>query len=381
MANKLTFDPLTRTIQIIEAPDVDGEIFIDIKTDLYSDGKEDWVADESLRRLQFPISSVGGNPTVGSKKLGSTFFIRSDWKIKPYESSHKLAINGNFYAEDGSDPFLDTVGAFTVRIVYSVSSLVDATVQQLQEIEYASFSGGVTVDVLSDNTGTGKNLAGYLVGTAPAAVNNMTDALLIAQQRGLTTFYVVGDLTLGEALTFDEYSFYGSSIDKTTITIDPDANVDKCEFYEASIQGTLDGQTKLRNCLIKNITYVSGYVELCVLDGNIVLGGGSDAYFLDCWAGTKQATPPCIDMGGTGQTLVLQNFNGGIKIINKSGISDECNISLNAGEILLDSTVTAGSINVIGVGAVHDDSNGATVNIEHLMNPDTGALAVWAYER
>lgn len=62
MGAKVTFNEVTKIIEIDEAPDVDGEVFIDVKTDLYSDGKEDWVANENLRKFQFPISAVGGNP-------------------------------------------------------------------------------------------------------------------------------------------------------------------------------------------------------------------------------------------------------------------------------------------------------------------------------
>ena len=48
MGQKVTFDEITKTINITQAPDGDGEIFIDVKQDLYSDGKEDWVVTETL---------------------------------------------------------------------------------------------------------------------------------------------------------------------------------------------------------------------------------------------------------------------------------------------------------------------------------------------
>lgn len=281
---------------------------------------------------------------------------------------------GNVVAVDDlgaeSDAAMPT--AFTHLIRTSSSS---ATLQESAAIQYSSYGGGVTVDIGSSYSGTS-----FPVGTPQQPVNNMIDALSIAQAKGLSAFFILGDITLDDSLNFEQYSFYGESIDKTTFTIEANADVEKCEFYEGTVQGILDGQTKLKNCLINDINYISGYIELCVLGGTVTLGGASDAYFLDCWAGTKKDNPPVVDMGGSGQTLVLQNFNGAIKIINKTGVNDECNISLNAGMVVLDSTVTAGSVNIMGTGALFDYSNGAIVDTSYLVNPLTVADSVWAHD-
>jgi hypothetical protein len=123
MGAKVTFNEITKVIEITQAPDVNGDINISVKADLYSDGKEDWVANENLRKFYFPIEAIGGNPLPGAKDLGTTFFLASDWKIQPYGADHRLIIDGNLYAEDGSDPFLDA-DPYTVRIMQQVSDLV-----------------------------------------------------------------------------------------------------------------------------------------------------------------------------------------------------------------------------------------------------------------
>ena len=124
MGAKVTFNELTKTIEIDEAPDGNGDVLINVKVDLYSDGKEDWVANESLRKFQFPISAEGGKPLPGEKDLGSTFFLTPDWKIRPYDVNHRLIIDGNLYASDGSDPFIDTISNYPVRVMQQVSDLV-----------------------------------------------------------------------------------------------------------------------------------------------------------------------------------------------------------------------------------------------------------------
>lgn len=124
MGAKVTFNEITKVIEIDEAPDGNGDVLIDVKVDLYSDGKEDWVAAESLRKFYFPIEAEGGKPLPGEKDLGSTFFLASDWKIRPYDADHRLIIDGNLYAVDGSDPFIDTVSNLPVRVMQQVSDLV-----------------------------------------------------------------------------------------------------------------------------------------------------------------------------------------------------------------------------------------------------------------
>ena len=378
MGNKVTFHPDTRIIQVTQAPTyVNGEwvVNLDINTDVYSDGKEDWENDPDLNKLIFPVRYVGGDPISDVKELGVTFFLKDGWRIRPYEANHVFRVNGNLYTDEGVSPFVSTVGSYNILLTQQVSDLVDSTIQQLPEIEYASFGGGVTVDVIGGYPGT--QYQGKPVGTQLQPSNNMADALEIATTRGLPSFYILGDITLDNSLDFTQYTFYGESPNKSTITVASDAVVDKCEFYECTLTGTLDGNCKAKNCVIHNLNYISGYIELCVLQGTTQLGGGATAYFLDCWAGTNSDAPPVIDLGGSGQTLVMQNFNGYIKWQNKNG-NEQANVSLNAGWIEIDSTVTNGSGTVIGVGTVTDNSGpGFVLDQSRLLSPESVSTAVW----
>lgn len=379
MGAKVQFDELTKTINVTQAPDVNGDIDIDVKADLYSDGKEDWVNNENLRKFLFPISAVGGNPLPGEKALGTTFFLASDWKIKPYAANHRLTVNGNLYAEDGSDIFLDPDGAYTVRIMQQVSSLVDSTVQQLAEIEHASFNGGVTVDITGSYSVSNPPSDGSILGTARSPVNNFVDALSIAQDRGFTTFYVLGDASINGINNFDGFIFIGESQSKTDFTIHTDASVIGCEFYDAHVSGVLDGNCKVKGCIIEDLSYIYGIVEQCLLEsGDIVLGGSSMAQFLDCWSGSSsQVDIPYIDMGGSGQDLIMRNYNGAIGVKNLTG-NQEISIDLNSGLVVLDNTITAGTIVIRGIGQVINNTTGtASVDTNYLINPDVITSKVW----
>lgn len=325
---------------------------------------------------EYLIDAAGKEPLGGNVSVGITATLNNAYiafEARPGPSWELCRISGgNLVAVDGVGAELDPryPTAFTTVDRTASSS---ATLQDQDALNYASYNGGVTVDINSSYNGTG-----YPIGTPQQPVNNLTDALTIAEDKGFTAFYILGDITIDFSLDFRQYSFIGESIDKTTITIEANAQVEKSEFYEASIQGTLDGEAKIKNSLIKDINYISGYVELCVLAGEITLGGGANSYFLDCWAGTKMDDPSIIDMGGSGQTLVMQNFNGTIKIVNKTGTNDEANFSLNAGIVILDPTVTAGNVNVIGTGALIDNSDGtAVINVEYLVNAEIMTNKIW----
>ena len=385
MGLKKTADPVTRIIQVDIAPVLeagDYVIDLDVQVDLYSDLKEDWVSTPALRKLKFPIRAVGGDPLPGSKVLGDTYFIRSDWKIAPYEANHRFRVNGNFYSEDGTSPFNITQGAFNVFLEHTVSNLVDSTVAQLLEIEHGSYGGGVTMDQTSLHTGTA-----YPTGTPRYPVNNLADAVAIMETRGFGTLYVIGAAAIDGSADCTDVIFIGSSKTKTVITVLPAATVPGAEFVDCSVTGTLDGNAKLNDCEISVLNYIEGYIEQCVLSpGIITLGGGAAAHFLDCWSGVPGLATPEIDMGGSGQALAMRNYNGGIKISNKTG-TEPVSLDLNSATVILESTVTAGTIVARGTGKLVDESgnsiytgpwNGATiVNETSMANYEKIPGAVW----
>lgn len=155
MGVKATFNTITRVITLIEAPVLENGDFVvdvDVKVDLYSDGKKDWRGSETLRKLIFPIRAVGGDARPGGKK-GASFFLRPDWKIQPYLASHRLRIAGDFYSDDGTTPFLSVPGE-TLFLEQNLSALVE-----VEDIEVAAVEDVASAVWSAD-------LSTYLSGTA-----------------------------------------------------------------------------------------------------------------------------------------------------------------------------------------------------------------------
>jgi hypothetical protein len=122
MGAKVTFDPVTRSIIVTQAP-VGGVIVLDVKVDLYSDGKEDWLATPALQKLRFPIEPIGGNLVPG-RVIGDSYVLNYGWSIKPWEASHDLTIVGNLFTQ--FPPLVDpSIGGYMVRVESIVSTLVE----------------------------------------------------------------------------------------------------------------------------------------------------------------------------------------------------------------------------------------------------------------
>ena len=242
--------------------------------------------------------------------------------------------------------------AFTQVVLTSSSS---ATLQEQADIQFSSFNGAVTVDLVNGTAGTL-----FPTGTERQPSNNFTDAKVIAVERGFLSFRVIGDANLDSGVDFTNFSFMGQGQNLSAFTLDPAATFINSSFFDATISGTLDGDSHIEDCIIGTLTFVSGVITNCILSaGTITLGGSLVAHFINCASGVPGASTPIIDMGGSGQDLALRNYSGGIEIRNKTG-TDDVSIDMNSGHVILAATVAVTTNNVIirGVGKLTDNSTG-----------------------
>lgn len=129
MPAKVTFDGLTKTIIVN-----DGITELNVKRDIYSQWKH-WVLTGTNAKFLEALRSVGGDPISETKKLGSTFFLLNGWRIKPYESSHRLLIDGNLYTDPAGDsPVIPTNGNYNVVVEYSTSVLTEVNITNLSNV-------------------------------------------------------------------------------------------------------------------------------------------------------------------------------------------------------------------------------------------------------
>lgn len=369
MADKVTFDPLNSLIILN-----DGVSACDAKEDIYSDWKV-WVQGDGNAKYLHAFRTTGGDELSPGSYLGAYFFLTNGWRMRPYEGTHQLNVDGNLFVDGGGNPFVPTVGNYNVLVTLNVSSLSTSLVTEIPEIQYSSYSDHVTIDVTSTYSGTD-----YPVGTHLQPVNNMTDALLIANERGFDNFHIKGSITL-TGLDLTGESFFGDSRPKTEIIVDASANVLQSEFSNCNIAGVFDGNVSVDNCVIKNATGFSGIISNTVLQGTIGASSSASAYpthFLDCESGHGM-TPegiPVIDLVYATE-VVFRNYSGGLILRNLINGDGKVKIDLNSGRVILEDNMTGGEVIVRGVGQLIDNSTGTDVNSDYLVSPESVSNRTW----
>ena len=256
----------------------------------------------------------------------------------------------------------------------SVRSFNSAGLVTSAAIEFGEYGGAVTID--ADNiTGSATNGSIYPTGTLRQPVDNVPDAVVIADARGFSQINVVGNLTLGGGDNVENFSIIGTNPIQTLLTIGDSAETLNCEISECRVTGVLDGGTLITNCHVSTLNYINGQIINSMLGDTIILGGNKVAHFIDCYS-EIDGNPPIIDCGGSGQPLAIREYHGEIHLINKTG-TDKCEIDMDSGEITIESTVTNGIIEIRGVtGELTDNSTGSAVVRDESINLNN----IWNYE-
>jgi len=83
---------------------------------LYSEWKN-WVRLTNNTRYDFEYSILGGDTIAGSTSVPFYVFLQNSWQLRPDEANHTLNIIDGIIVATG-DPFVDTLGTYTVRINY-----------------------------------------------------------------------------------------------------------------------------------------------------------------------------------------------------------------------------------------------------------------------
>jgi len=94
----ITANASTRIIDIDIAPTA-GVVTVDVKKDIYSKLKADWVTDTDLQKVRFPFRTFGD--PIGAETIGPFVFFDNvaGWRIRPHDSDHDLVFVGNLIPE------------------------------------------------------------------------------------------------------------------------------------------------------------------------------------------------------------------------------------------------------------------------------------------
>ena len=376
--NEYAFDGENRVINLTA-----GTIFVSVR-DLWSRWV-DWFITDDNSKYPPAMRFVGGDALPGDKELGLTYFMLNDWKLRPYSGDHTLNIDGNLYSADGSSPYTNAIGGFNVMIINSVSSLVDSSIKQLPEIEYASYNGGVTIDTVN-----GTDSSEYPYGTPKFPCKTVTNSYLIRLARGFTKIYLKSDILLvgipdGILRNLELIGVGGNR--KHTITVNNILATD-CSVENVRVIGTSKtGSTvKVINCEVNNFENVAIIAEDCYIHGGLY----KDTELSNCrvdglikiaangrFSGANiifEGDYTSIDCNNSTSMVSLDIDSGYVKIINSV---ETCLLEFNlrGGELELDTSCIGGELYVEGYGKLYNSSQ-VTIkgnNLQSVIIPE----AVW----
>jgi len=323
--------------------------------------------ESTINNLEFDhlLDAAGKEPLGGGVFVGVTVTLQN--AVLAFEARGGPGFvqcnvsGGNLVAVDDVDAPLDPIQttAYTQIVRTSSSS---ATLQELADIQFASFSGGVWIDVVGGTAGTT-----FPTGTERQPCDNITDALTIAVDRGFGIFYIIGDITVVNE-DVRGCTFVGESLSTTTITIQSSALTAGSGFERATITGELDGDATFINCVLDGLTMVNGDIVTCGLKNTVTLTGTAAVRMLDCYDAGTVAVEPTLNLGGAGPEVSVLNYQGKLHLTNKT-TTKTARVGLGLGHVTVESTVSDGNVFVSGVGAVTDNSTGsAVINSDMLVD-------------
>lgn len=254
----------------------------------------------------------------------------------------------------------------------SVRSANSAGLQDLSTILSAAYQGVVWVDTVLGQAGRDVPL-----GTRSRPVNNMVDAVIIAQREGANTIKLSRSLTLTTETIPPGYIISSDSPNLVTVTIDPAATVEGCEFSNIGVSGRVDGDNIIKNCVVYNIDFASGFFFNSELKGRIDVIAGAECGMYHCSSGIAGGdTGQHVDvyMGGSNGSLIIRDFHGGLGIHEFTGGTGSVSIDMSSGRVILASDVTDGIIHVRGIADVVDNTTGTTTVVNRTLNRDLDTI-------
>ena len=323
----------------------------------------------TLRRLNIDdirnynaILRAEGNISKGGGAYTPRYVILlEDAKIVPFDEILQVNQLGDMITDDAdNDPFLYDTSTITVPKVIYIKPSESETIQlNSVAIEYASYDNGATIDVINGVEGTE-----YPIGTAFTPSNNVADAVAIANFLGFTKLHIIGDLILTNEDDVSTFDIVGQSTRNTHITLA--GNVDNTKIINATVNGVAGNKVTFDECSIESISNMNGIFTDCgFTEATVYLIGGKQTSFINCFSDVSGSSTPHIDVGGSGQSVAVRDWSGGLEIHNRTG-NDPFSMDFDSGHAKINSSCTGAPITIrggykltVGVGATIPDNIGS----------------------
>jgi hypothetical protein len=107
----ITFDAAAQRIIL--------DSFATTATEIYSRWV-DWAATADNLKYGMVIRQVGGDDLGSGLNIPPYYFLQGGWRVRPQEASGLTVITGNLFVEGGGSPVVNTLGAFSSQVQFTV---------------------------------------------------------------------------------------------------------------------------------------------------------------------------------------------------------------------------------------------------------------------
>ena len=190
--------------------------------------------------------------------------------------------------------------------------------------------------------------------------NNLTDALTIA------TANTIKKLILRTGLTFTEpvENYNVLSEGSAHIVTLTGQSIAESSFQNLIITGQQNGLATFNTCTISGLTGFTGQMRDCGLVNSISLAADTQSRIINGFESDPSTALPTINISdGASTTLTMQKYSGCIQLTGLNNAGKRVEINLQGGQVFLDNTCTAGTIQLSGIGGT-PQLNGATCTVD-----------------
>lgn len=236
-----------------------------------------------------------------------------------------------------------------------------------------AYGGKVFLKTNSNNSGRT-----FPYGTEGVPLNNLDDAIYIAESRGIKTLSIDEDWVFSGDTFINDYRIEGNGMQHSTFTFLDGAILLNCTFQDAKCTGDITGIIGFDNCHLIDIGSTNPtpsnqdiIVYECLVDGTISLTSAysGSVKILECKSGVPGLSTPIFNLNNANSNFFIRDYTGGIKIMN-SNQPVEVSIDMLSGNVILDETITNGTWVVRGISDFTNNATGnATVINAALLDP------------
>jgi hypothetical protein len=309
------------------------------------------------------------NTEVLLSKNGGAFSAKNDTTALSHDANGMYTCDLNI-----TDIPADFVGTIEISVKNSGARIVTRQIQVMSERAYdEQFTGNSRYDdaIYVDQT-LGSSGTAYPIGRADSPSDNLTDALSIASANGIRVIRIAeGTFVGGSSLPADisGYTFEALGSNTQCVLYFQSTNINDCIIIGFSVFGTAVGIAVFRECAFGgNMTACGFYYDCTQLSYTFTL----DPTFLSVFRNLVVMAIMTIDYSSPSVCSAGASLEFGVIHLDNMSTGDTFVLTMNGGELQVNSSCTDGTVVVYGDGVIIDASGGAVSISDYTTRQSVG---------